>query len=155
MTTIGWLRPASRAALAVAVLATAAPARAGLGERAGSVAADRAALGARPVGRVQRQGHAVERMESAAYQVREFVSPSGVVFGVAWDGISHPDLSRVLASYATEVRQAVSRRTPGLRRRVIRTANVVVETWGHMRSLHGRAWIPALLPAGVSADEIR
>ncbi len=155
MTTTRWHGPASRAALAAAALWAAAPVRAGLGEQAGSVASDRAALGARSLGAIQHEGYAVERLESPANQVREFVSPSGVVFGVAWDGISHPDLSKLLASYAPEVRRAASRPAPTRRRRTIHTANVVVETWGHMRSLHGRAWIPALLPAGVSADAIR
>ena len=32
---------------------------------------------------------------------------------------------------------------------------VVVEKWGHMRNLQGRAYAPALLPPGVSSDEIR
>lgn len=149
-------RDFGRAVLAAGALATAAHAQAGLGERAESVAADRSALGARSLGAAARPGYAIERMASAANEVREFVSPTGVVFGVAWDGISHPDLSKVLASYAPEVRQATARPgATGRRRRVVRTANVVVETWGHMRSLHGRAWVPALVPPGVSADAIR
>jgi len=31
----------------------------------------------------------------------------------------------------------------------------VVETWGHMRAMRGRAYVPALVPAGVALDEIR
>ncbi len=156
MTTTGMPAGACRAALAAAALATVTHASAGLGERAESIAADRTALGARPLGTVARPGYAIERMESAAHEIREFVSPAGVVFGVAWDGVSHPDLSKVLASYAPEVQQAAAKPgASGRRRRVIRTARVVVETWGHMRSLHGRAWVPALLPRGVSADAVR
>ncbi len=33
--------------------------------------------------------------------------------------------------------------------------NVVVRTWGHMRSLHGLAYDPQLIPSGVAADELQ
>ena len=149
-------RGAWRAALAALALGSAAPAVAGLGEGRDVIAADRKALAARDAGAVFRPGYAIERMESAANQVREFVSPAGVVFGVAWDGIAHPDLSRLLGSYAREVEKATARPgATGRRRRLVRTDNAVVQTWGHMRSLHGRAFVPALVPPGVSTDEIR
>jgi hypothetical protein len=32
---------------------------------------------------------------------------------------------------------------------------VVVERWGHMRDLHGRAYLPALLPDGVTVDDLQ
>jgi hypothetical protein len=37
----------------------------------------------------------------------------------------------------------------------LKANNVVVEKWGHMRNLQGRAYAPALMPQGVSVDEIR
>jgi hypothetical protein len=37
----------------------------------------------------------------------------------------------------------------------VAAAHVVVDRWGHMRDLHGRAWIPDLVPQGVTLDEIR
>ena len=43
---------------------------------------------------------------------------------------------------------------PGRHFRAVRGQRVVVERWGHMRSLHGRAYDPALFPAGVKIDEI-
>jgi len=47
-------------------------------------------------------------------------------------------------------------RKPGLRRHfVVRTDRVVVEKWGHVRNLQGRAYPPALIPLGVSVDEIK
>lgn len=147
---------AGRALLAVAMLAAAVPARAGLGERADAIAADRKALEAEPGGTVAHGGYTVERMQSPANRVREFVSPSGVVFGVAWDGISHPDLDRLLGAYAPEWRRAVAKPSTGSRRhRRVRAGGLVVETWGHMRSLHGRAWVSSLVPRGVSADAVR
>jgi Protein of unknown function (DUF2844) len=148
--------PSWRAALAAAAVAAAGPASAGLGERAEAIAGDRRALQAEPGGAVAHEGYTVERMASPGHAVREFVSPAGVVFGVAWDGISHPDLSRLLASYEAEYRRAAAKPSPmGRRRRRVGNDHVVVETWGHMRSLHGRAYVPALVPPGVTIDAIR
>jgi hypothetical protein len=150
------LRRASRAALAAAALLAAMPASAGLGEHADAIAADRKALAAERGGTVEHEGYTVERMTAPGHAVREFVSPSGVVFGVAWDGISPPDLSRLLASYEPEYRRAAAKPSHGgKRRRRVRTERLVVETWGHMRSLHGRAYVPALVPRGVEIDAIR
>jgi len=148
---------ALRVAVALAALGTAARAWAALGEPTGSISADERALSAARGQRITRAAYLVERLVSPAGTVREYVSPSGVVFAVAWEGVSHPDLSVLLGSYAEPVRRALSeeRPTPGRRQRRIETSGVVVETWGHMRALRGRAYVPALLPAGVTLDELQ
>jgi hypothetical protein len=142
--------------MAAAALAAAGRAGAGLGEPVAAVAEDRRALAAEARAPVVARGYTVEQMASAAHEVREFVSPEGLVFAVAWDGISNPDLTRLLGPYAPEALDAAGRtHARGRRRRVVRTDRVVVETWGHMRSLHGRAYAPSLVPPGVSLDAIR
>src|SRR6266540_2269840 len=91
----------------------------------------------------------------ASAALGEFVGPSGVVFAVAWGGVSRPDLSVLLGSYAAPYRRAVAQSGPTRRRsRRVQSGGAVVETWGHMRALHGRAWVPALIPPGVTLDEI-
>lgn len=140
----------------MAALVTAGRASAALGEPARSIAADQAALAAvRSQGRA-RPSYTVERLVSSSSSVREYVSSSGVVFAVSWEGVSHPDLSVLLGSFAAPFRRALAqeRPTPGHRSRRIETAGVVVETWGHMRALRGRAYVPALIPTGVNLDEI-
>ncbi len=132
-------------------------ARATLGEPVASVTADRTALAAVRGAVTSRAGYTIQEVASPAVSVREYVSPAGIVFGVAWNGLVQPDLTQLLGSYAHEYRQAL-RRTPrgrGKRSRQIRTDRVVVETWGHMRDMHGRAYVPALLPQGVSVDAIK
>ena len=49
----------------------------------------------------------------------------------------------------------MSPREPGRRNQKVETNRIVVEKWGHMRNLQGRAYVPALIPAGVSIDEIK
>lgn len=128
-----------------------------LGESVKTVESDRKALsgvrGATSAG----EGYTVQEFESNATTVREYVSPDGIVFGLAWKGLVEPDLTQLLGNYAEEYQQAV-REAPhrrGSRRSRVKTDQIVVEKWGHMRSLQGRAYVPDLIPSGVSVNEIR
>ncbi len=88
--------------------------------------------------------------------VREYVSPSGAVFGIAWEGQFPPDLQQLLGPYYEQAKQAAE---PGQRhgRRPISidTPGLVVQQTGHPRSFHGQAYIPQLIPQGVKASDIR
>jgi uncharacterized protein DUF2844 len=128
-----------------------------LGGSADSVETDRKVLSAVHRGITARAGYTVHEVTSDANVVREYVSSSGVVFGIAWNGLSHPDLTPLLGSYADEYRQALRQtpHKPGRRSLQVKANRVVVEKWGHMRNLQGRAYDPALIPKGVSVDEIK
>jgi len=143
---------ASFAGLAALIRASAA-----LGEPAASVSADERSLSAVRRTSTARGAYTIERLDSAANTVREFVAPSGVVFAVAWGGVGRPDLSVLLGSYAAPYRRALAQSGPTQRRRSrrVESGGVVVETWGHMRALHGRAYVPALIPPGVTIDDIK
>jgi len=133
------------------------PALATLGEPAESVARDRHALAGTQKATIKRVGYTVQTIALDATTVREYLNAAGVVFAIAWDGITHPDFDTILGSYASEywnAKQARQRRH-GQKRLKIQAQRVVVETWGHMRNLQGRAYLPALLPEGVTTDEIR
>lgn len=139
------------------LFATAQRVQATLGESANSISSDRKVLSAVRRSTAVRNGYTVHEIGSASTVVREYVSTSGVVFGIAWKGLIHPDLSQLLGSYAGEYQEAL-RQTPrikGRRRLQVKTSRVVVEKWGHMRNLQGRAYDPALIPSGVDVDEIK
>ncbi len=144
-------------ALALVALLGAPAARAALGEPETSIADDGQALGAKSKGSVARAGYTVHELERDGTTIREYVSPQGVVFAVAWSGLAHPDLAPLLGGYADEYRQAASQAPTVKGRRFQKVAgpHVVVERWGHMRDRHGRAFAPDLVPQGVSLDEIR
>ncbi len=148
---------AVRRLVALAAISLASSAWATLGETAATIPGDEKALAATRGPANVRERYQVERLVSASRTVREYVAPSGVVFAVSWNGVSHPDLGVLLGAYATPVRRVLDRQraSPGRRSRRVEAGGVVVETWGHMRALHGRAWVPALLPAGVTLDEIQ
>jgi hypothetical protein len=129
---------------------------ASLGEPETSVVADGVALSAVVRATSSRGDVTVHELRSNSAVIREYVSTAGVVFAVAWYGIAHPDLRPLLGSYAGEYEEARRRapRNPGRRSRRVAADHVVVETWGHMRNLRGRAFVPVLVPAGVRVDEI-
>ena len=143
--------------LLAAVLACAAAAHAALGGGADSVVSDRKALQAVSRATASYAGYTVHEVAADATTVREYLSASGVVFGVAWNGNAYPDLSELLGSYGDEYAAARQKavRKPGHRRQRLVTDNMVVETWGHMRNLRGRAYLPGLLPTGVTVDAIK
>jgi hypothetical protein len=89
-------------------------------------------------------------------QVREYVSESGFVFAVAWEGPFLPDLKALLGKHFDTL-VAESARIPRVGRSsiAINLPEVVINSGGHMRSFEGSAWIPAELPAGFSTDHVR
>lgn len=90
--------------------------------------------------------------------VREYVSRSGSVFGLAWQGRTHPDLRQVFGAYYDRYVQAVHAQRAqrhGHGPLLLQQPDLVVQMSGHMRSLAGKAFLPLGLPAGVRAEEIR
>jgi hypothetical protein len=87
--------------------------------------------------------------------VREFVTPDGKVFGLAWRGRFMPNLHQLLGSYAAQYEQAAAT-TPhvGHRSLSVELPTLVVHSGGRMRAYFGRAWVPDLIPQSVSAADI-
>jgi len=144
-----------RTAILLLALGLPAAAFAALGGDESSVQADQAQLHA-SLHTTQTAAYTVHELQaSTGHVVREYVSPSGTVFGVTWQGPTKPDLRQLLGSHFDEVKPA----TPAARVRrgpvVIHQPGLVLEMGGHVRAFAGRAYIPELVPAGVQADTIR
>jgi hypothetical protein len=142
--------------MVIAMLMKPEPAQAALGEPVDSVAADRVALKAVQGETVVRSSYSVQELKSNLISLREYLTSSGVVFAITWKGLTHPDLTPLLGSFATEYAEGL-RNVPherGRRSSQIKTEHIVVEKWGHMRNLQGRAYLKALVPPGVKIDEI-
>jgi len=93
--------------------------------------------------------------------VREYVSPDGKVFGVAWRGPFLPDLQQLLGSYyaqfvqgAQDAKAAEPGRSRNLPLKVDRS-ELVLHSGGHTRAYAGHAYVPGMIPSGVDAQEIR
>ena len=87
--------------------------------------------------------------------VREYVTASGVVFAVSWNGPFLPDLRALLGKhFDTLASEAARRPKAGHAHISIDHPEVVVDSGGHMRAYAGRAWVPGLLPTGFTPDDI-
>jgi hypothetical protein len=150
----------TRVLLSALLLALPLPAMAVLGDNAASVLTDQARMKG-TLRSVDNGTYVMHEITSGAGNVvREFVSPAGIVFGVAWEGQFPPDLQQLLGPYYQQAQRAEQAATPKQQpsRRgapvVIETPGLVLYETGHMRSFHGQAYIPQLVPQGVQASEI-
>jgi hypothetical protein len=99
-------------------------------------------------------GYSVSEVVSVSGTVvREYISPTNVVFGVGWQGPTMPDLKQLLGTAADRV-AAGANAADGTRALNITSGDLVLHSGGHMRSFRGNAYIPSLVPVGVSTDNI-
>ena len=133
------------------------PACAGLGGNATSVTSDANELRGVAHSTAGPRYATVEIGTDNGVHVREFMTPDGVVFAVAWDGPAPPDLRPLLGtSFAAYTRALGALKQPGLRRPLrISSSDLVVETAGHLRAYRGRAYLPALIPDGTPTADLR
>lgn len=110
---------------------------------------------------VVRQMNRVERFTVQAQQlptgtaVREYVAPSGKVFAVVWEGPVLPDLQQLLGNYFPQYFAVANSGKAGRGPLTIEQPDLVVQSSGRMRAFFGKAYVPQLLPQGVSMDEIQ
>jgi hypothetical protein len=132
---------------------------AALGGDAASVDADRVRIQGALMRIVRNDSYALHEIRSAAgTMIREYVSPSGTVFAVVWQGPWIPDLRQVLGAHFDQYQTAMrgARRERKARGLVaIDGPDLVVQMSGHPRSFFGRVYVPALLPQGVQVDAIK
>jgi hypothetical protein len=96
-----------------------------------------------------------EMMSESGARVREFEAPGGRVFAVTWQGSFPPDFQQLLGPYFADLQQAAGARRARRAPVFIETPGFVFQTFGHFRDLGGRAYVPGLLPAGVSAEDLQ
>ena len=87
--------------------------------------------------------------------VSEYLGSNGLVYAVTWHGPTLPNLQLILGNYFANLKTAA--RQPVVRRRLVRVngPDIVIESSGRMRAFTGRAWVPTMLPAGVTAADIQ
>jgi hypothetical protein len=88
--------------------------------------------------------------------VREYISPAGIVFGISWQGPFLPNMQQILGTYFSHL-QAYALAQTGRRGgpMTIQKENFVLISGGHMRAYRGHAYVPKLLPPGVSPEVVQ
>jgi len=151
-------QPAMLVAAGLLVFGLGLPAFAALGGDVSSVHTDQAHMKANLKTTVEK-GYTLQEIRTPmGLAVREFVSSDGRVFAVAWRGPSMPPMQQVLGTYFQQYSAAVQAHHAGHVGRAplnIQLPGLVVQSTGHPRGFFGRAYVPQMLPQGVTADQIR
>ena len=91
--------------------------------------------------------------------VREYISPAGKVFAVAWQGPFIPNFRQLFGAYFEQFSQAAHARSSNRPRirgpLLVREPGLVVLSGGHMQSFFGKAYIPEMVPQSVRIEEIQ
>jgi Protein of unknown function (DUF2844) len=134
-----------------------APAMAHLGGDADSVAADRDAMHAQLHSTAMQLYSLHEINTPAGTVVHEYTTRPGTVFAVTWQGQLPPNLAQLFGNYYKQYQDAAAAQSrPGMHRQVnIANADFVVESTGRLRNFRGKAFVPSLIPAGVSVAELQ
>ena len=105
---------------------------------------------------VKRSGYTVRRIHYGQALMREFIAPTGVVFALDWKGMPEPDVKNLLGSSTDDER--LEDLLPILRRRNSTTRvserDIIWEKSGTSRNLYGRAYVPYLVPSGVTIGDV-
>ncbi len=135
------------------------PVLAGLGGSVDSVEADGARMKAQLRAATPIAGYAVQELDlTSGTVVREYIAPNGTVFGVSWHGPMMPSLQQIMGTYFQQyvTASSLARHNAGTRRHFqIVEPDLVVQSNGRMRAYDGRAYVPSLIPANVTADAIQ
>jgi Protein of unknown function (DUF2844) len=135
------------------------PALAALGDNAASVSSDLAHMHAQLKGVTSTAGFTVHEIEDpSGTTVREYVSPNGTVFAVSWTGPTKPDLRQLFGNYFSQFVSASNsaRHSAATHRHFeVKQPDLIVQSNGRMRAFHGRAYVPSLMPSGVTPSDIR
>jgi hypothetical protein len=130
-----------------------------LGGDVASVQTDRARMRGALVRITSNDRYSLHEMQTeSGTLVREYVSPAGKVFAVAWQGPLLPDLRQVLGPYFERYVQgaqaAVANRT-GRAPLLVELPDLVVQNSGRQRAFTGRAYVPQMVPQGVTSNDIQ
>ncbi len=136
--------------IAIAFILTSAHAAACLGGAEDSIRSENQQL-RRSVRATNRTGYKILQIDANDGTVlKEYINSAGLVFGVTWQTSHVPNLRQWLGVHFTDFQRAA--KTAGHQHGplVIRTEHIVVESQGHMRSFHGHAFVPRLMPPTLS-----
>ncbi len=138
----------------VAACALPFAAHATLGQNVSSVDSDQTRLHAVARAATTQSAYSVNLLTlPSGTVVREYVAPSGIVFGVAWEGPTLPDLKSMLgSSFDTYVSATTTRRGTPL---AVSSSDLVVYSSGHLRAFAGHAYLPQAVPTGVDVGVIQ
>jgi hypothetical protein len=133
------------------------PAAAHLGGDADSVDADRRAFHAQLRSIPMQQYNLHEIRAQSGTRLHEYETRDGTIFAVTWLGPLPPDLHQLFGNYYSRFQAAAAATDrPGMHRQLnIADPELVVQSTARPRAFMGVAYIPSLVPAGVSIADLQ
>ena len=146
-------------AVALCVLAYPFSASAALGGDATSVQTDQVLMKGSLI-TIREKAYTVNEIKTpSGTVVKEYASPAGKIFAVAWQGPFLPNLRQLFGTYFEQYSRAAQTRSSNRPRvrgpLLIREPGLVVLSGGHMRAFFGKAYVPEMVPQGVRIEEIQ
>jgi hypothetical protein len=137
------------------------PAVAALGQAPSKFVASPATPAAKLLSAAPATGISIYRVQETLLEngttVREYATPAGLVFAVAWQGPILPDLDVLLGNYFHSFKLETDQaRLFGRRGAPVDMTRdgLVVRSNGRMRNFFGHAYVVDLVPAGVSIKDV-
>lgn len=126
-----------------------------LGGDVSSVDSDRVRMKAAAVTTTTSALYTVHEMQTPSGTiVREFANSAGIVFAVTWRGPLPPNLRQTLGTYFQKYQSAPRVGPHGHTHDVVEQPDLVVHSGGHLRAFLGSAYVPQLMPQGLSIDQL-
>lgn len=98
------------------------------------------------------------RLEDSTGKLAQFTATStGKVFAVFWKGRNADTIMPALGEYATDLQtyeQQHPHRAGRIPYRKVNAGRVIFEFWDLPKMVKGRAYVPRLMPPGLTADDI-
>jgi hypothetical protein len=131
-------------------------ASAALGGDMESVQADQAAMDASQRISAATDNYTVYELQTpTGIIIREYVSMSGTVFAVSWQGPLLPNLRQLLGPNFAKYTDAATSQRDGHGHLEVQMPDLVVESNGRVRSFFGQAYLPKCMPEGVAVTDIQ
>lgn len=143
--------------LALLLVSAGLPAWAALGQYEGSVTSDQQRLKSADVVRTLATYKVHQLTTTNGTTVREYVSPQGKVFGVAWQASFMPDMNQLLGDYINNLQSAQAAQTKTVHHRalMVNTSDFVYVNYGRLGFWRGYAYAPSLIPNNVSVEVVK
>jgi hypothetical protein len=139
---------------ALAVLCWQSSAHAALGGDVQSVGADLQMMHGHVQMTPMQQYDLHEITTSGGTLIHEYVTPQGKVFAVTWRGPFPPNLQQLFGSYFDQYQAAAAvsaQMHTGMHRMLtVNQPDFIMQSIGRARAFQGKAYIPSLVPSGVS-----
>jgi hypothetical protein len=89
--------------------------------------------------------------------IHEYTTRQGTVFAVSWQAPLPPNLAQLFGNYYKQYQDAAAAHSrPGMHRQLnVANPDFVAASTGRLRSFRGVAYVPSLVPTGVSVADLQ